>query len=681
MAAQDESAIQPTDAGPPATHHPPPATYIDGNAGALGAWHRGELPPPPAGGWHTWAQLLGPGVLLAGASIGSGEWLSGPAVSAQYGATLLWVATLSIVAQVFCNLEMMRYTLYCGEPIVVGFFRTRPGPRFWTFFYLAIDFAAIWPFNASNAAVPLAAAFLGHLPGTQATSVLGLAIHENALVKYLGYAIFVSAFLPLIFGGTIYRMLERVMAFKLVIVLAYLTLAALVMVSGKTAREIGTGFVAFGDVPLRADTIVAGRHFNLWKAADDGGYRLKGTIVQGEPEITEFVVEHGTKRKTYKKFDVEAQPDTGAADVYEALLSRARKLAGRGQFFVEDAKQGVTLSVEGPIDSDRRWRPERFTVDDGQAARSFRDVDDVPAPWAARFRQWMTNEGLEVVGITGYVREYHRLPPLDWAMVATFAAIAGAGGMSNTLFSNYTRDKGWGMGKHVGAIPSAFGGRQIKLSHVGMVFGLDLAMLTRWRGWFRHILRDQLAIWMAASFIGMALPCMLSLEFIRHAPVAGDRVAAMTAEGMAERHPEHKELLWSVTLGIGFLILFPGQILTGDQIARRWTDIVWTASPWAKRIREDHVGYLYYGILATYCVWGLVALSLVDPLEILKIAGVLMNIALGFASWHTLYVNRSLMPRVLRPNVFMQAGTFICGAFFLAVGYIGLADLFPHWFI
>ncbi|HUY33035.1 MAG TPA: hypothetical protein VMV69_09655 [Pirellulales bacterium] len=82
------------------THHPD-----GGNAGALGDWHTGELPAPPSGGWHTWAQLLGPGVLLAGASIGSGEWLSGPAVSAQYGATLLWVATLSIVTQAFCNLD------------------------------------------------------------------------------------------------------------------------------------------------------------------------------------------------------------------------------------------------------------------------------------------------------------------------------------------------------------------------------------------------------------------------------------------------------------------------------------------------------------------------------------------------------------------------------------------------
>ena len=35
----------------------------------------------------------------------------------------------------------------------------------------------------------------------------------------------------------------------------------------------------------------------------------------------------------------------------------------------------------------------------------------------------------------------------------------------------------------------------------------------------RHVRRDQLAVWMLCSVIGMALPCMLSLEFIRQQDV------------------------------------------------------------------------------------------------------------------------------------------------------------------
>lgn len=94
------------------------------------------------------------------------------ALTAQYGGTLMWIATLSILLQAAYNLEVMRYTLYCGEPIFSGFFRVRPGPRFWTWVYLIIDLGAIWPYLAANAAVPLAAAFLGHLPGALPTTYL-----------------------------------------------------------------------------------------------------------------------------------------------------------------------------------------------------------------------------------------------------------------------------------------------------------------------------------------------------------------------------------------------------------------------------------------------------------------------------------------------------------------------------
>ncbi len=68
----------------------------------------------------------------------------------------------------------------------------------------------------------------------------------------------------------------------------------------------------------------------------------------------------------------------------------------------------------------------------------------------------------------------------------------------------------------------------------------------RWRGWLRHMYRDQLAVWMLARWSAWLLPCMLSLEFIRHAPVSGDRVAAMMADGMADRYPQFGQFLWVV---------------------------------------------------------------------------------------------------------------------------------------
>src|SRR6185436_11194806 len=134
-----------------------------------------------------------------------------------------------------------------------------------------------WPYNASNAAVPLAAAILGHLPGNESYPVLGWTITEGGLVIALGYAIFLLAFLPLIFGGTVYRMLEKVFTVKLVITLVYLVFFATFWVSRPNAWEVLTGFFRFGQVPLRADTVIAGRHFTITSYDSEQIYTLKGT--------------------------------------------------------------------------------------------------------------------------------------------------------------------------------------------------------------------------------------------------------------------------------------------------------------------------------------------------------------------------------------------------------------------
>ena len=82
------------------------------------------------------------------------------------------------------------------------------------------------------------------------------------------------------------------------------------------------------------------------------------------------------------------------------------------------------------------------------------------------------------------------------ALLGAFAGYAGGGGLSNSSYSNYVRDKGWGMGAKVGAIPSLVGGRKITLSHIGKVFPLTPENLTCRRGWWKYILTDQIFVWM-----------------------------------------------------------------------------------------------------------------------------------------------------------------------------------------
>src|SRR5688572_12686772 len=212
-------------------------------AGTMPAWTTGELPNPPTPKSGI-LNLLGPGLMMAGAAIGGGEWLMGPAVTAQYGGMIMWLAAISILTQLAYNVEVSRYALFCGESIFVGYMRLLPGPRFWTFVYLFVDFFGLWPYLAANAAVPLAAALFGHLPGALPTTYMspaelsqktGVDIvlvqdiannpkaygtgpgqtpppqpiadmmrRETTTRNWLAYAIFAGCFIPLIFGGKIY---------------------------------------------------------------------------------------------------------------------------------------------------------------------------------------------------------------------------------------------------------------------------------------------------------------------------------------------------------------------------------------------------------------------------------------------------------------------------------------------
>ncbi len=115
--------------------------------------------------------------------------------------------------------------------------------------------------------------------------------------------------------------------------------------------------------------------------------------------------------------------------------------------------------------------------------------------------------------------------------------------------------------------------------------------------------------------------------------------------------------------------------MTGDLIARMWTDLLWVGSRRAQRMEEHQVKYLYYGILAIYAAWGSLALGVMNPLQIAKLGAVLGNISLGFSAFHTLYVNRTLLPPELRPSWFMQAGLVATGVFFLAITLVAVLTM------
>ena len=68
---------------------------------------RAELPAPPYPKAFGWLAVCGPGVIVLGVSIGSGEFLLGPASFVRHGLSLLWVTSVAVFFQTIFNTELM----------------------------------------------------------------------------------------------------------------------------------------------------------------------------------------------------------------------------------------------------------------------------------------------------------------------------------------------------------------------------------------------------------------------------------------------------------------------------------------------------------------------------------------------------------------------------------------------
>ena len=536
-----DSQEQPTDDADQTTHTEP-ATGDAPHPGSqdMPQWDMGTLAEPPRFGLKQLPLLLGPGLVMGAAAIGGGEWLTGPINTARYGGAVLWLATLSILGQTLYNIEISRYTLYTGEPIFTGKFRTLPGPRFWLPLYLMLDMGVFFPYLAASAAVPLFVVIYGELPDAENQQ-------HGILLNVFAVAIFLGALIPLLFGGKVYNSLKVVMSFKLITVLGFLIFLAMFYSTGDTWAEIFSGFFKFGTVPVVDETNPA--------ALDN---------------------------------------------IFTSLFS------GNG----------------------------------------FPAID------------------MTAVGI-----------------LAAMAAIAGNGGLTNTPISNYTRDQGWGMGSEVGAIPSIIGGQTIHLSHVGKVFQVTKDSIRRWKGWVRHISRDQLAVWMPACFIGLALPSMLSVQFLERGLVLEnkDQAAVMTAGGVRDAvGGSLGDVCFYLTIFCGFLVLGTSVVATADGVLRRWVDVFWTASRTLRQVDPRNISKVYFGVLCVYAAAGIVLLLSARPTTLLVISTNIYNYALGISCWHTIAVNSVLLPNELKPSVGRRALLAAAGTFFLMIAVLSTIAFFQQ---
>jgi hypothetical protein len=253
----------------------------------LDPWRIAELPAAPRPRGLGWFSAIGPGVIALGVSIGSGEFLLGPAAFVKYGLSLLWVVGVAALLQTLLNVELMRYTIATGEPVFTGFMRTRPHSTFWAWFYSILYFLQMgWPGWAGAAAGAVFFLFAKRLPVTA----------ETGTVYVIGVVLFLLCALILTFGRRIERTLEYLNWIMVALIIGGLGTLALMFVPAATWGAAVVGFAGFDSrsggfqfVPAGADYFLLGAfaayaggggvaNLTLSNWARDKGYGMSSTV-------------------------------------------------------------------------------------------------------------------------------------------------------------------------------------------------------------------------------------------------------------------------------------------------------------------------------------------------------------------------------------------------------------------
>jgi hypothetical protein len=262
----------------------------------------------------------------------------------------------------------------------------------------------------------------------------------------------------------------------------------------------------------------------------------------------------------------------------------------------------------------------------------------------------------------------------DFVLLAGLVAYSGAGGVANITLANWARDKGYGMGARAGYIPAAVGGQHVHLAHTGFVFDADPANMRRWHGWWRIVRADQWGVFFPGAVLGMMLPALLYVTFLQPGiSIEGLGISAALASAVGG---SVGPIVGSAIAFLGAWILFKTQLDNLEGMVRAITDMLWTGSRRVRAWRGGDVRVVYYTVLASVVLWGIVALRFAQPIVLLKLGANVAGVVLIIASLHLLYVNTRLLPVHVRPPLWRRAALVAMALFYGFFVTLSLTSVF-----
>jgi hypothetical protein len=122
---------------------------------------------------------------------------------------------------------------------------------------------------------------------------------------------------------------------------------------------------------------------------------------------------------------------------------------------------------------------------------------------------------------------------LSIALLLGALAFAGAGGANNLVQSNYIRDKGMGMGKHMPRIVSPITGHEEARPSLGYMFPTDDENMRRWRGWWKVANWEQFITFFLIGVLSLIVLSVLAYSTLPIGQVQQEDLAFLQTEGQA----------------------------------------------------------------------------------------------------------------------------------------------------
>lgn len=182
-------------------------------------------------------KMTGPGAILVGLSIGAGELILWPWITARFGAGMAWAAALGVFIQLWLNFEIGRWAISTGESALTGYARLWRG---FVPFFLVVNLVIMvlpgWARASGNALRALLSGPEGPGPDWVWTAI-----------TFVGIAV-------ILFGPkTFYAALEKSISALVVIITLGMSYVFYRTVDVDTLSEFGRGLISVGRIETAAD--------------------------------------------------------------------------------------------------------------------------------------------------------------------------------------------------------------------------------------------------------------------------------------------------------------------------------------------------------------------------------------------------------------------------------------------